>query len=346
MDTIIYRLADLDREENLERAANLLRNGGLVAFPTETVYGLGAAITHPDSINRIFEVKGRPNDNPLIVHIPSAEQLRDLVTDVPPVAWRLAELFWPGPLTLVLPSNGVVPNEVTAGLTTVGIRVPNHPVALQLLKRTGIPVAAPSANLSGRPSPTKGEDVAEDLAGKVEMILDAGPTGVGVESTVLDLTSDIPRVLRPGGVTKEMLETVFGVGRVETSWKIESDKPSAPGMKYRHYAPKAPLKVYTGDAEGMKCVIRSEVERLLNENKRVAVLSFDDHKGAFPGAIFLSLGRRTDAQEPARRLFQLLRECDRLEVDRILGESPAIEGIGLAVMNRLWKAAGGDVIAV
>jgi L-threonylcarbamoyladenylate synthase len=343
MNTIIYRLTDLDKEENLERAAGLLKNGGLVAFPTETVYGLGATITHPDSIDRIFKVKGRPNDNPLIVHIPCAERLNDLVREHPDSAWKLAERFWPGPLTLVLPSNGSIPSVVTAGLTTVGIRVPRHPVAIELLRRTGIPVAAPSANLSGRPSPTNGQDVIEDLDGKVEMILDAGPSGIGVESTVLDLTSEIPRVLRPGGVTKEMLETVFGKGRVEVSWKIEADKPSAPGMKYRHYAPKAPLKVYSGAAEQMEHVIRSELEKLLKNNKRVAVLGFSDHEGAFPGAVFLSLGRRTDSTEPARRLFQLLRECDRLGVDQILGESPSIDGIGLAVMNRLWKAAGGDV---
>lgn len=344
MKTVIYHLPNPQDETELRHAADILRTGGLVAFPTETVYGVGAAITFPDAIRRIFEVKGRPNDNPLIVHIPEPEQLKDLAEDIPSVAWTLADRFWPGPLTLVLKRKGVVPDEVTAGLSTVAVRIPGHPVALKLLQLAGLPVAAPSANLSGRPSPTLGKDVAEDLNGKIDVIIDAGPAGIGLESTVLDLTGPQPRVLRPGGVTREMLEEVFGPGGVEAPWRVEADKPSAPGMKYRHYAPKAPLKVFSGFRKQVEDVIRLKVQENVSAGHRVAVLGFDGNEQAFPGAEFLSLGCWDRPEEAAQRLFRLLRECDRRGVNVIFGECPPKTGVGLAVMNRLWKAAGGDVI--
>lgn len=344
METMIYKLPHPKQAEYLDRAADVLRSGGLVAFPTETVYGLGAAMTHPTTVRRIFEVKGRPNDNPLILHIAEMGALEEIARSIPSVAWDLASKFWPGPLTMVFPARDTVPSEVTAGLPTVAVRIPNHPVALELMRRVGIPVAAPSANLSGRPSPTNGQDVAEDLNGAVEIILDAGPAGVGVESTVLDLTGDVPRILRPGGVTVEMLEEIFGHGGVEASWRIHADRPMAPGMKYRHYAPQAPMKVYRGAPEAVRDQIKLEVARDTSLGRHVAVLGFEDSGNDYNGATFLSLGNRNTPEEAARRIFALLRECDRLQVDRVYGESPTAHGLGLAVLNRLWKAAGGEVI--
>lgn len=344
METIIYKLPDPKQAEYLEHAADILRRGGLVAFPTETVYGLGASYAHPSAIRRIFEVKGRPNDNPLILHIARKDVLSGIAHNITEQVWKLTERFWPGPLTLVLPACEHVPPEVTAGLPTVAVRMPNHPVALELLQRVEDPVAAPSANLSGRPSPTTGSDVVEDLSGSVDMILDAGSAGVGVESTVLDMTGIKPRVLRPGGVTVEMLEGFFGSGEIEASWQVEADRPMAPGMKYRHYAPEAPMKVYLGTPETVRMRIQEAIAQDHALGRRVAVLGFDDAGTVYSDAIFLSLGNRNAPEEAAQRVFGYLRECDRLGVDRVYGELPAAQGIGMAVLNRLWKAAGGEVI--
>ncbi|HHZ19454.1 MAG TPA: threonylcarbamoyl-AMP synthase [Firmicutes bacterium] len=344
METVIYRLPDPREDTWLEHAAETLQRGGLVAFPTETVYGLGAAMSHPPAIRQVFTVKVRPNDNPLILHIYELGQLAEIAREIPPVAYRLAERFWPGPLTLVLPARPEVPAEVTAGLPTVAVRMPSHPVALALLRKTGIPVAAPSANLSGRPSPTTGDAVVEDLFGAIDVIIDAGPTGVGLESTVLDLTGDRPRVLRPGGVTPEMLAEVFGPGIVEAPWRVEAQRPAAPGMKYRHYAPKAPMKVFAGPVEKVREAINGCLRMDLPQGKKVAVLGFEDSRDRYPGAIFKSLGEREHPEAAAHRLFMLLRTCDREHVDQIYGELPTTQGVGLAVVNRLWKAAGGDLI--
>lgn len=343
METAIYRLPDPRGEVWLSQAAEILKKGGLVAFPTETVYGLGAAMTHPEAIRRVFTVKRRPNDNPLILHIHEIDQLTVMARTVPLIVYRLAERFWPGPLTMVLPALSTVPAEVTAGLTTVAVRMPDHPIALALLEKTGVPVAAPSANLSGRPSPTTGEDVREDLLGSVEVIIDGGPTGVGLESTVLDLTCDRPRILRPGGVTLEMLAEIFGPGVVEASWRVEADRPAAPGMKYRHYAPQAPMKIFSGSVDRVREAINRCLREDLAKRKRVAVLGFEDSRDLYPGAVFKSLGERENPETAAHRLFMLLRTCDREGIEQIYGELPATKGVGLAVVNRLWKAAGGDV---
>lgn len=340
--------AEKPEEAYLREAAAILREGGLVAFPTETVYGLGAAVTRPQAIQRVYAVKGRPADNPLIVHLDSYRRLPAVAAEIPPAARVLAEKFWPGPLTMVLPKKATIPAEVSAGLPTVAVRVPDHLVALRLLELAGVPVAAPSANLSGRPSPTLGRHVAEDLDGLVEMILDAGPTGVGVESTVLDLTGPTPRILRPGGVTREMLEEVLGVGGVEEPDPalMESGRPLAPGMKYRHYAPKAPLYLIVGEPARVNRYIK---ERLAVEGKarrKSAVLAYEEDRDYFPEGLFFSLGERNKPEEAAERLFSLLRACDEAGAESIYAAAPSRTGLGRAVFNRLWKAAGGNVVEV
>lgn len=342
-------------EEALKEAATVLRVGGLVAFPTETVYGLGAAIHREEGIRRIFQVKGRPADNPLILHLYSKEQLSEVVSEIPQAARLLAEEFWPGPLTLVLPKKETVSAEVTAGLPTVAVRIPAHPVAIELLARIGIPVAAPSANLSGRPSPTLGSHVITDLNGKVELILDAGPTGIGVESTVLDLSGDHPRLLRPGGVTLEMLESALGKGAVESSQDLKSDRPLAPGMKYRHYAPDAPLFLLIGDEAKIRSALMERVEEDRRLGRKVAILTFSEDLEELSTSIneapplellFYSLGRRDYPEEAASCLFTCLRRCNQEKVEIIYAASPERKGMGEAVFNRLWKAAGGNVVEI
>ncbi|HBL35798.1 MAG TPA: threonylcarbamoyl-AMP synthase [Firmicutes bacterium] len=330
----------------LAKAATILRRGGLVAFPTETVYGLGAVIYNRASVENIFTVKGRPGDNPLIVHIYKQEQLAEIALAVPEQALILAQRFWPGPLTMILPKKERIPAEVSAGLPTVAIRLPSHPVAQELLRQTDQPVAAPSANLSGRPSPTRGSHVITDLSGKIEMIIDGGPTGVGVESTVLDLTSTRPRILRPGGVTHEMLEAVLGAGAVDAPSQINISRPLAPGMKYRHYAPEAPLRLLTGEVEPVRRFLRETVLRQQQAGKRMGIIAYDEDQVAFPSTAevsFFSLGQRTNPAEGAERLFHVLRLCDQVGVDEILAVAPPRQEVGEAVYNRLFKAAGGKV---
>lgn len=345
--TKIYRV-NPDEPESLfvDEAAEVLRAGGLVAFPTETVYGLGAAVHRREGLMKIFTVKGRPADNPLILHLYSGGQLPEVAVEIPSQAMLLAEKFWPGPLTMVLPKKDSVPIEVTAGLPTVAVRVPSHPVALRLLEKTEIPVAAPSANLSGRPSPTLGSHVITDLDGKVEMILDAGATGVGVESTVLDLTGEKPRILRPGGVTLEMLEDLLGVGKVEAPSFIAAERPLAPGMKYRHYAPDAPLILFTGERTKVVSVLKEKISGEIAAGHKVAVLAFADDGPFPPEAIFFSLGKREKPEEAAERLFASLRLCNQEKVETIYAVAPSRRGVGEAVFNRLWKAAGGNVVEV
>ena len=330
----------------LARAATILRRGGLVAFPTETVYGLGAVIYNRDSVKNIFTVKGRPGDNPLIVHIYQWEQMTELAREVPEPAKILAQRFWPGPLTMILPKKEEIPAEVSAGLPTVAIRLPSHPVARELLRQTGLPVAAPSANSSGRPSPTRSSHVIADLEGKIELIIDAGPTGVGVESTVLDLTGSKLRILRPGGVTREMLEAVFGPKMVEAPPQINCERPLAPGMKYRHYAPQAPLRLLTGDHDQVRRFLQQTAVQAQSGGKRIGIIAYDeDQNPAFnaTGVTFLSLGQRANPAEGAERLFHLLRLCDQAGVDEIYAVAPPRLGVGEAVFNRLYKAAGGKV---
>ncbi|WP_197525190.1 L-threonylcarbamoyladenylate synthase [Symbiobacterium thermophilum] len=331
--------------EVVAQAAAILRAGDVVAFPTETVYGLGANALSSEAVARIFAAKGRPSDNPLIVHIADTAQLEGLVESVPPTAERLMERCWPGPLTLVMRKGPAVPPEVTAGLDTVGIRMPDHPVALALIRAAGVPIAAPSANASGRPSPTTAEHVLEDLAGSIPAVLDGGETGVGVESTVLDMTTDPPMILRPGGLPREELEAA--IGPVVLAPGVEGgtvERPRSPGMKYRHYAPQAPLILVEGPVLEMQEKIRDLAMEYAEEGKRVGILCSAESRGVYVAPVILEYGARGDLAGIASDLFGTLRAFDRHQVDVILAEGVPEEGLGLAIMNRLRRAAGGRVI--
>lgn len=324
----------------IERAAELLAQGEVVAFPTETVYGLGANALDPHAVAKIFAAKGRPQDNPLIVHCTGVEQVEKFVREIPAEARLLMERFWPGPLTLVLKKAEVVPLVVTAGLDTVAVRVPNHPVALQLLQTVDFPLAAPSANLSGRPSPTRAEHVLLDLAGRIPAILDGGETGWGVESTVLDCTTKPFQLLRPGGVTLEELQEV-----VEVGWKqaqSADEPPRSPGMKYAHYAPKAEVYLVSGPNAAAR--IRELSEPLLEQGIRVGVMTWEERSKLFPGLPVLVMGRHGDLSSAANRLYHLLRRADELGLQVLYVETVSEEHLGLAIMNRLRKAAKGREI--
>ncbi|MGG0075064.1 L-threonylcarbamoyladenylate synthase [Bacillus wiedmannii] len=324
----------------LQEAAKLLRENEAIAFPTETVYGLGANAMNDEAIAKIFEAKGRPSDNPLIVHIGTKSQLDGIVKEIPPVAEKLMEHFWPGPLTIILPRKEGISEKVTAGLNTVGVRMPDHPVALALIEEANVPVAAPSANRSGRPSPTLASHVYEDLNEKIAGIVDGGATGVGVESTVIDCTSEVPTILRPGGITKEQLEAVIGTVSLDPALKDEKEKPKSPGMKYTHYAPKAPLSIVEGSREFIQLIVDKKKE----EGFKVGVLTTEEYQYVYSADVVLSCGVRSDLASVATKLYDVLRTFDASEVDVIFSESFPNEGIGNAIMNRLTKAAGHQVI--
>ncbi|MBO1624050.1 threonylcarbamoyl-AMP synthase [Bacillus cereus] len=324
----------------LQEAARLLRENEAIAFPTETVYGLGANAMNDEAIAKIFEAKGRPSDNPLIVHIGAKSQLGEIVREITPVAEELMKHFWPGPLTIILPKKDGISEKVTAGLDTVGVRMPDHPVALALIEEANVPVAAPSANRSGRPSPTLASHVYEDLNGKIAGIVDGGATGVGVESTVIDCTSDVPTILRPGGITKEQLEDVIGTVSLDPALKDEKEKPKAPGMKYTHYAPKAPLSI----VEGSRDFIQQLVDKKKSEGYAVGVLTTEENQHVYKADVVLSCGMRSDLASVATKLYDVLRTFDASKVDMIFSESFPNEGIGNAIMNRLTKAAGHHII--
>jgi L-threonylcarbamoyladenylate synthase len=330
-------------------AGMILRKGGLVAFPTETVYGLGADATNGRAVARIFEAKGRPPDNPIIVHVSSRGQLSALVVSIPEEAEILMDAFWPGPLTIILPAGRGVPDVVTAGLTTVALRMPDHPVALALIKKAGVPVAAPSANKSGRPSPTTAEHVLQDLDGRIEAILDGGPAGVGVESTVLDLTSRVPMILRPGGITPEELRACLGEVEVDPdviSGCYNGDSPRSPGMKYTHYAPRAPLLLVTGNQSAVALKIREIAREEARVGRRVGILTYSDSSGFSAVGEVVVAGRRDKPETVAAGLYSALRRFNEIGVDVIVAEGLEEKGVGLAVMNRLKKAAGGRIIQV
>lgn len=334
-------------EASLAEAASLLQQGELVAFPTETVYGLGANALDGAACAKIFEVKGRPQDNPLIVHVADQKAAQDLIGTWPESAERCARAFWPGPLTLVLPKDSAIPDEVTAGLNTVGIRMPAHPVALALLRKAGVPVAAPSANLSGKPSPTSGRHVWQDFQGKIPLILDAGTTAVGLESTVLDLSGDVPMILRPGGISLEQLREVLGEVRVDQP--SSEHPPKAPGMKYRHYAPEGEMLLFQGRRENVLERIRDEISKARRRLKKVGILctleSAPTLHQLLPDLLFV-LGSEDSPEEVAKNLFEGLRLCDNRGMDIILAEAVEEGGIGMAIMNRLEKAAGHQIIRV
>jgi L-threonylcarbamoyladenylate synthase len=329
--------------ETLEPAASLLNAGRLVAFPTETVYGLGAIYRDEAAVGKIFTAKGRPNDNPLIVHIWHLGQLTELTREIDPKWQRLMTIFWPGPLTLVFPKQAAVPALVTAGLDTVAVRMPSHPVVRELLRLTRIPVAAPSANLSGKPSPTRAEHVLTDFAAKIPLVIDGGPCAAGLESTVLTLDAGQPRILRPGSITKEMLEAALDETVAVAAG--ETNRPQAPGMKYRHYAPQAPVLL----VEGEKAEVVARINALLEAGgglEKIAVIGFSENLARYRTNLVLDLGPAKHPELAAARLYDLLRRCDALGVDRILIEGVAETGIGAEIKNRLNKAAGGNIIYV
>ncbi len=337
-----------ENEKELKRAGQVLQEGGLVAFPTETVYGLGGNALDPEASKKIYGAKGRPSDNPLIVHITKYEDLLKIAKDVPETAKLLSDAFWPGPLTMIVEKNDLVPYETTGGMETVAIRMPNHEIARALIAYGGGYVAAPSANTSGRPSPTLASHVKQDLDGKIPMILDGGEVGIGIESTIVDLTEDIPTILRPGYITKEMLEKVIGEVRVDPGL-IAADsrlKPKAPGMKYKHYAPKADLVLVDGEKNLVVAKINQLVEDRLGEEKKVGIIATEETKDFYKKGIVLSIGERANEDTIAKHLYRILRDFDDLGVDYIYSESFETPRIGMAIMNRLLKAAGHQVIKV
>ena len=329
--------------ENVSRAAAIIRSGGLLGIPTETVYGLGANALNEEAVLHIFEAKGRPQDNPLIIHVPDSTWLARYCENVPASAYRLAEKFWPGPLTMILPRKPIVPLRTTGGLETVGVRCPDHPVTLAIIREAGVPIAAPSGNTSGRPSPTCANDMREDMDGKIDAIFDGGACRVGVESTIIDLTCTPPRLLRPGGLPLESLQEVLGevaVDKAVVSLLKDGERPKAPGMKYRHYAPKAPVTVFTGDPAKSARYIQTHLP------EAAGVICFSEFTGLYPDHIVHDLGSFTDKAEQARRVFDALREFDREAVTEIYAQCPDASGLGLAIGNRLKKAAGFHIVEV
>lgn len=334
-------------EKNMDEAAAILRDGGLVGIPTETVYGLGANGLNEEAVAHIFEAKGRPQDNPLILHIPDASWLERYCKDIPLTAYKLADAYWPGPMTMILRRKDIVPDAVTAGLDTVGMRCPAHPLCRAIIDTAGVPVAAPSGNTSGRPSPTTAQHMLEDMDGKIDAIVDGGPCSVGVESTIIDLTDTPARLLRPGGITLEQLEAVLGEVAVDpavTRLMGAGEQPKAPGMKYRHYAPKAPVTVVTGDPQKSAEYIASHAA------PEDGIICFDEFLPLFTRRSetrpVMDLGPAGDKEEQARHIFDALRSFDHTSVPAIWAQCPDATGIGLAIANRLNKAAGFHIIHV
>jgi L-threonylcarbamoyladenylate synthase len=331
-------------ESLIKEAGEIIKKGGLVAFPTETVYGLGGDALNPESSKKIYAAKGRPSDNPLIVHIYRLEDLDRIVKNVSEDAKKVMDAFWPGPLTLIFEKTDVVPKETTGGLDTVAVRFPIHPTAMAFIEAAGGFVAAPSANLSGRPSPTLAKYVCEDLNGRVDMIIDGGNIPIGLESTIVDMTSEVPMILRPGFVSKEMLEEVLGEVKVDPTIldANSTERPKAPGMRYRHYAPKADMAIVRGEDEK----VSARINEMAKEHKECTVICVDEHVKDYPGLNIKNVGSAKDSNEIASNLYKILRECDDEGVEFILSESFSDKGIGAAVMNRLIKAAGHKIIDV
>lgn len=339
----VDKLVDkLESYPQITQAATLLKNNEVVAFPTETVYGLGGNAENSDAVAKIFAAKGRPSDNPLIIHIAEPSQLADFVTEVPAKAASLIEHFWPGPLTIIFKKkDGKLSELATAGLSTVAVRMPNHPVALALIMASGLPIAAPSANTSGKPSPTLARHVYEDLAGKIAGIVDGGPTGVGVESTVIDCTDEVPVILRPGGVTKEQIEAVIGLVSVDPALKNSEAAPKSPGMKYRHYAPDAPFYL----VRGSHAFLQKLVDEKRREGRKVGVLTTAEAAGDYHADLVLACGRRDRLETVATALYETLRAFNDSDVEVIFSEMFPEVGVGQAIMNRLSKAAAHQVIS-
>ena len=332
-------------EEDIERAAEIIRQGGLVAFPTETVYGLGADALNPEAVGKVYAAKGRPSDNPMIVHISSKDDLSRLTFEITEDMKKLADVFWPGPLTMVVPARPVVPKVTTGGLDTVAVRMPSDLTAASLITASGVPIAAPSANLSGKPSPTTARHVIDDLDGRIDAIIEGGDCQVGIESTVVDMTGSVPAVLRPGIITQEQLSSALGktveldpvlltkpeIKRGEGLLETDGDfKPKSPGMKYKHYAPKAEMIIYKGDREKAALAMAEEKLRRVECGQKVEIIIYDDE----------------EPEKAAREFFAKLRACDKAGVDVILAAALKEDGVGFAVMNRMFKSAGYNIVEV
>ncbi len=349
MNTITVKIDKNNiKKQDLGMASHIIKSGGVVAFPTETVYGLGADGLNRRAVEKIFKAKGRPADNPLILHVSSKEQLVPLVEAISDQASACIERFWPGALTILFKRSDLVPDIVTAGLDSVAIRMPDNEIALKLIEVSETPIAAPSANISGKPSPTSFNHVKEDMYGKIEMIIDGGSTGIGLESTVLDLSGDTPMILRPGGITIEQLREVLPDVVVDPALLDEDTKerPKSPGQKYRHYAPKSEMILFNGDSKRVVDEINRRKEKYVKEGKRVGIMCTDETRKLYKNAIVISLGSKYEEVTIAQNLFFTIRKFDELNVDIILAESVEMSNLGSAIMNRLKKAASGKIIEV
>lgn len=348
METKIVRISEDHEERWVEEAGQILKSGGLVAFPTETVYGLGANALDDKASAKIYAAKGRPSDNPLIVHIADFSDLEKIVEKVPEKAVKLAEAFWPGPLTMIMKKNESVPDGTTGGLETVAIRMPSDEVAQKVIRAGGGYIAAPSANTSGRPSPTTAAHVIEDLNGKIDMILDGGSVGIGLESTIIDLSEEVPTILRPGFITQKMMSDLIGKVEIDAAL-IKADskiRPKAPGMKYRHYAPKANMILVRGEQEKVTEKIRELVRKELENGGRPGVVCSDETADLYPEGIVKKIGTLYDDLTISRHLYGVLREFDEEGVSSIFSETFETPILGTAIMNRLKKAAGQQLIEV
>lgn len=351
MKTIVEFYDEEHRQpEVMAKAGEILKTGGLVAFPTETVYGLGGDALNPNASAKIYAAKGRPSDNPLIVHIADMEALKVLTSEIPEKALLLADRFWPGPLTMIMPKSEIVPHATTGGLDTVAIRMPSHPTAYELIRSSGLYIAAPSANTSGRPSPTLAQHVYEDLNGQIDMIIDSGKVEIGLESTIVDLTGDVPMILRPGYITQAMMEEIIGPVAIDRTLLVDKEdpnlKPKAPGMKYRHYAPKGELVI----VEGKRQAVADAVNVLTAENEanglKTAVIASEENMSLYQADCKVNIGSREHEESIAANLYDVLRQMDEMGIERIYSESFAGGSLGAAIMNRLLKAAGHRVFRV
>lgn len=347
LKTVVKKVDESNIDPQVIReAGRILRSGGLVAFPTETVYGLGADALQAQAAANIYKAKGRPSDNPLIIHICCFEDIKEIVTYIPQAAKQLADAFWPGPLTMILPKSGKVPYETTGGMDTVAVRMPANKAALALIREGGGYIAAPSANTSGRPSPTLAQHVYEDLKGKVPLILDGGAVGIGIESTIVDLTEEVPLILRPGYISLEMLSKV--IGKVDTDPGIAASvpdcRPKAPGMKYRHYAPDAEMFLVEGRQERVVAAINDLTKAQMRKGKKVGIIGTEETAGYYEQGYVVSIGSRQEEEEIAHNLYRILREFDKSGVDIIYSECFETPRMGQAISNRMLKAAGHQVI--
>lgn len=348
MKTVMVDMRDKINEADMQLAGEVLKKGGLVAFPTETVYGLGADALDEQASAKIYGAKGRPSDNPLIVHIADWDAVYQIAEEIPEAAKKLADRFWPGPLTMVLKKSDAVPFTTTGGLSTVAVRMPDHAIARELIRAGGGYIAAPSANTSGRPSPTKAQHVAEDMNGVIDMIIDGGAVSIGLESTIVDLTEEVPTILRPGYITQEMLEAVVGHVEMDRGLTAEdaSVRPKAPGMKYRHYAPKAELIIVEGEMEQVRTRINELVKAAQCRGQKTGIIAADETLQGYQADYVTTIGSRQDELTIAQHLYDILRTFDSMDIDVIYSESFDTPHMGQAIMNRLIKAAGHQIIEV